>query len=62
MLYHMMVNPHVYLYIKLISIIVTLSNTDLPENKKRTTKKGLIITIMILAGIVAASFLVYLIP
>ena len=58
----MMVNPNVYLYIKLISIIVTLSNTDLPENKKRTTKKGLIITIMILAGIVAASFLVYLIP
>lgn len=58
----MMVNPHVYLYIKLISIIVSLSNNDLPENKKRTTKKGLIITIMILAGIVAASFLVYLIP
>jgi len=39
-----------------------LSNNDLPDNKKRTTKKGLIITIMILAGIVAASFLVYLIP
>jgi hypothetical protein len=58
----MMVNPNVYLYIKLISIIVSLSNNDLPENKKRTTKKGLIITIMILAGIVAASFLVYLIP
>lgn len=58
----MMVNPNVYLYIKLISIIVSLSNNDFPENKKRTTKKGLIITIMILAGIVAASFLVYLIP
>jgi len=38
------------------------NNKDLPENKKRTTKKGLIITIMIVAGIVAASFLVYLMP
>ncbi|HEY9398428.1 MAG TPA: hypothetical protein VIP29_00875 [Nitrososphaeraceae archaeon] len=37
-------------------------NSDLPEKKKRTTKKGVIRTILIVAGIVAASFLVYLIP
>ncbi|HJU78249.1 MAG TPA: hypothetical protein VJ599_01640 [Nitrososphaeraceae archaeon] len=37
-------------------------NGDTHENKKRTTRKGIIITILIVAGIVAASFLVYLIP
>ncbi|HJR83909.1 MAG TPA: hypothetical protein VJ772_00925 [Nitrososphaeraceae archaeon] len=37
-------------------------NGDIPQNKKRTTKKGILITILIVAGIVAASFLVYLIP
>jgi len=35
---------------------------DIPENKKRTSKKGIMITILIVAAIVAASFLVYLIP
>jgi len=37
-------------------------NGDIPKNKKRTTKKGIMITILIVAAIVAASFLVYLIP
>ena len=37
-------------------------NGDIPDNKKRTTKKGILITILIVVSIVAASFLVYLIP
>ncbi|MGH9972550.1 MAG: hypothetical protein ACRD93_01485 [Nitrososphaeraceae archaeon] len=37
-------------------------NKDLPGNKKRVTKKGIIITIIIVAAVVGASFLVYLIP
>ncbi|HKQ22144.1 MAG TPA: hypothetical protein VJS91_08905 [Nitrososphaeraceae archaeon] len=37
-------------------------NGDIPENKKRTTKKGILITILIISAIVAASFLVYVIP
>jgi len=31
-------------------------------NKKKVTKKGLILTISIIAAVVAASFLVYFIP
>jgi len=30
--------------------------------KKRTTRKGIIVTVLLVAGIVAASFLVYFIP
>jgi hypothetical protein len=37
------------------------ANNDIPS-KKRTTKKGIAITIVIVAAVVAASFLVYLIP
>jgi hypothetical protein len=37
------------------------SNT-LKKNKKRITKKGIILTILILAGVIGASFLVYLLP
>jgi hypothetical protein len=37
-------------------------NGDIPDNKKKTTKKGIMITILIVAGVVAASFLVYLVP
>jgi len=37
-------------------------NSDIPRAKKKTTKKGILITILIVAGVVAASFLVYLIP
>ncbi|HEU4467618.1 MAG TPA: hypothetical protein VFR61_01110 [Nitrososphaeraceae archaeon] len=37
-------------------------NGDIPDNKKKTTKRGILITILIVAGVVAASFLVYLIP
>jgi hypothetical protein len=32
------------------------------ETKKKVTKKGIIITALIVIGIVAASFIVYLVP
>jgi hypothetical protein len=32
------------------------------RNKKRVTKKGIVITALLVAGIIAASFLVYFIP
>ncbi|MGC2427569.1 MAG: hypothetical protein WA421_11075 [Nitrososphaeraceae archaeon] len=32
------------------------------NSKRRITKKGILITILIAAGIIGASFLVYLIP
>jgi hypothetical protein len=32
------------------------------KNKKKATTKGILITALIVAGIVGASFLVYLIP
>jgi hypothetical protein len=53
-----------FVILKYVEIFInSLSqNSDIPEKKKRTTKKGIITTILIVAGIVAASFLVYLIP
>jgi hypothetical protein len=36
------------------------SNTN--NNKKRVSKKGIILTALIVAGIIGASFIVYLIP
>jgi hypothetical protein len=39
------------------------SDKDIGQtNKKKVTKKGLILTISIVVAVVAASFLVYLIP
>jgi len=32
------------------------------KNKKKATRKGILITALIVAGVVGASFLVYLIP
>jgi hypothetical protein len=32
------------------------------KNKKKITKKGILLTALIVAGIVGASFIVYLIP
>jgi hypothetical protein len=37
-------------------------SNNIKKNKKRMTKKGLIITILILVGIIGTSFLVYLVP
>jgi len=33
-----------------------------PKSKKKVSKKGILLTVLIVAGIVGASFLVYLIP
>lgn len=52
----------IFIYRDTFSNDVLSQNKDFPEGKKRTTKKGVIITIIIMAGIVVASFLVYLIP
>ncbi|HJT48317.1 MAG TPA: hypothetical protein VJ729_09040 [Nitrososphaeraceae archaeon] len=40
---------------------MTASN-NLDRNKKRITKKGIVLTVLIVGGVVGASFLVYLIP
>jgi hypothetical protein len=39
-----------------------MSNTEATKNKKKITKKGILLTALIVAGIVGASFIVYLIP
>ncbi|MFL6327643.1 MAG: hypothetical protein ACJ71M_13365 [Nitrososphaeraceae archaeon] len=38
------------------------SSNNINRNKKRITKKGIILTILLVAGVIGASFLVYLIP
>ncbi len=35
---------------------------EVNKTKRRTTKKGIIVTCLIVAGIILGSFLVYLIP
>lgn len=39
-----------------------LDKREAVKNKKKVTKKGILITALIVTGIVGASFLVYLIP
>ncbi len=39
-----------------------LSKREATRSKKKTTKKGILVTAIIIVGIVGASFLVYLIP
>jgi hypothetical protein len=38
------------------------SDTNNYTNKKRASKKGILITALIVAGIIGASFIVYFIP
>jgi hypothetical protein len=37
-------------------------SNNIKRDRKRITKKGLIITILIVVGIIGTSFLVYLVP
>jgi hypothetical protein len=39
-----------------------MSRREITKNKKKITKKGILLTALIVAGIVGASFIVYLIP
>jgi hypothetical protein len=39
-----------------------MSRREAIKNKKKITKKGILLTALIVAGIVGASFIVYLIP
>jgi hypothetical protein len=39
-----------------------MSSGKTTKNKKKITKKGILLTALIVAGIVGASFIVYLIP
>jgi hypothetical protein len=39
-----------------------MSKRESIKSKKRATKKGILLTALIVAGIVGASFLIYLIP
>jgi hypothetical protein len=39
-----------------------ISDTNNNINKKRVSKKGILLTALIVAGIVGASFIVYFIP
>jgi hypothetical protein len=39
-----------------------MSSEKMTKNKKKITKKGILLTALIVAGIVGASFIVYLIP
>ena len=42
-------------------IKLTTSN-NLDRNKKRITKKGILLTVLLVGGVIGASFLVYLLP
>jgi hypothetical protein len=42
-------------------IKLTTSN-NLDRNKKRITKKGILFTVLLVGGVIGASFLVYLLP
>jgi len=44
----------------IISNLKTSNNLD--RNKKRITKKGILLTVLLVGGVIGASFLVYLIP
>ena len=56
-------NINYLLYNELLINIKRLNSEDFGQvNKKKVTKKGLILTISIIAAVVAASFLVYFIP
>jgi uncharacterized membrane protein YsdA (DUF1294 family) len=37
-------------------------SNNIKRNKRRITKKGLILTILLVGGVIGASFLVYLLP
>lgn len=39
-----------------------MNNREATKNKKKVSKKGILLTALIVAGVVGASFLVYLIP
>ena len=51
----------IYRY-RTIGIEGDISNRETMKTKTKTTRKGIIITALIVAAIVGASFLVYLIP
>jgi hypothetical protein len=51
-----------YINIRSIILIRLTQSNNLNKNKKKITKKGIVLTAMLVAGVIGASFLVYLLP
>jgi hypothetical protein len=51
-----------YINIRSIILIRLTQSNNLNKNKKKITKKGIVLTALLVAGVIGASFLVYLLP